>query len=208
MDGNAGLSKPALQTGEGNRPNEFCQLVEIPRPLLTPLCKQVPTQIKAQEPLGGWDRYRGESPHIQHNINSEQRAASWGDHLPTLLLQPKLSPTLGLALGILSLVDSQAAGCPPCHVWLANTFLADLSSLYLHSGHAALPVEQPEIASSPVSHRQHRQAAGPWREHSAARSAARSARARLAAPVPPPPGPSPGASVPRLPRMAAAALSR
>lgn len=44
------LARPAAQT-EGNRPNEFCQLVKIPGPLLTPLCKQVPTRLQAKEPI-------------------------------------------------------------------------------------------------------------------------------------------------------------
>lgn len=48
---NAGLARPTAQTGEGSRPSEFCQLVEIPGPLLTRLCKQVPTRIKAEEPV-------------------------------------------------------------------------------------------------------------------------------------------------------------
>lgn len=192
LDGNAGLARPTAQTGEGNQPNEFCQLVEIPQPLLTPLCKQVPTQIKAQEPLGAWDRYSGQSPHTQHSSYSEQRAAmgvttcrrcsrSQSSHLPW---------------------DRHTGFFPRwIHKQLVGKHVPSrpLVSLHLDSCHAALPVEQLEITSSPVSHRQHLHAEGTWRELSASRSTAGSARARLAASVPPLPSPSPGASVPTAP---------
>lgn len=48
---NARLPDLQRNQGEGNLPNEFCQLVEIPWPLVTLLCKQVPTLIKAEEPI-------------------------------------------------------------------------------------------------------------------------------------------------------------
>lgn len=131
-----------------------------------------------------------------------------GDHLPTLLSQPKLSPTLAQAQRLLSQVDSQAAGCPPCHAWLANTFLADLSSLCI-STHAMLHCQwsSPRSPAAPcptgsISTQQQQ----PGESSVPHAAAARSARARLAASVPEP-SPSRRAAVPRLPGMATAALN-
>lgn len=48
----------------------------------------------------------------------------------------------------LSQMDSEAAACPPCHVWLANTFPSDLSSFCTVSlPHAILHCQQSSLSS-------------------------------------------------------------
>lgn len=147
----------------------------------------------------------GRGPSLPSPRGPGQTLPHRGDNLLTLLSQPKLSPAQGylpwdLHRGFFSRWIPKQPGA----LWKANAFPADLSSFctvslpqYLHSRRSALPVERPELASSPASHQQHRCAERTWRELSAARSKAGSAQARPAASLPPPPLPEHPS--PRLP---------
>lgn len=117
---------------------------------------------------------------------TQSREQPYGGDLHSLLSQPKLSPALRLAQRI-----HKQLGAPPCRTWLANAFLADLSSLSIctHAKlHSSSPVSRVTGSRSPVRARSPRAGKRPSPSGSVCAAA------------------SPGAPVPRLPAMATAAL--